>query len=243
MEKENLNKAIHVANISSIIIVLTAVVAIIISGFMLAFPRVENINKLTLDYVVEQDSILFQANDSTTVMGLINPEQINRINNNNNLLFKKIDSLIVNYQERHNNVLISNKKQSDFVSFAAVIFAFIVSVAGFFGFKSINEMKKTAIESAEQEARIVSTDQSKITSETIARKTASDITNNYIDKYLLREIQHTAKDTVKEMLSKYDERVTTLENKSKIDSSEEEETEDLMSDKKENNNPFKDEQL
>lgn len=212
MENEQLNKVVHFANISSILIVVVAVIVIILSAFALVFPKYENIEKLKLDYVIKQDSIKFNLNDSTSVYAKINPSQINKLNKNNLLLFKKVDSLVTNYEKRHNDVLSSSKKQNDFISFAATIFAFIVTIAGFFGFKSINEMKKAAIESAEQEARKVSTEQSKITSEMVAKKTASDITDNYIDKFLSKEVQATSRDTANEILSAFDQRLTTLEN-------------------------------
>ena len=170
MENENLKKYIHWANISSLLIVSLAVVFIIIAAIWFFWIPDKSI-KQTLEVKYSVDSLI--KSDST----------IKNLKLSNQLVYNKIDSLLQNQQKRESEILESSKNQADFVSFASAIFALIFSIAGFFGFKSINEIKKDALDSA--------------------IKKAKEVTDNYVRDYASQQLGRITEDAVSNIISTY----------------------------------------
>lgn len=151
MSKENLDKVVHLANIASVVVVAISVIAILSAIFFFFYPKKETeiINvKVHYTYsIVNSKSI----KDSIGIK-----YNVSEINKNNKEVYRNINKRIEDFENKHKDNIQASKNQTDFVSYASAIFALIVAIAGFFGFKSINDMKKAAVESAIKKSQEVS---------------------------------------------------------------------------------------
>lgn len=174
MNKENLEKLVYRANLISIGIVSISVIAIFLYAVLFFYPTKVNEIVIKIDYpiAIDSTSIVNKINTnaslkyensqkidslknlkSYTLNLNIETKDLNNINKNNELIYKKIDSMLVNFQSNQKVILEEKKEREGFISFTSGILAIIIALSGFFGFKSINEMKLKAIESAEEEAK------------------------------------------------------------------------------------------
>lgn len=174
MNKDNLEKLVYRANLFSIGIVSISVIAIVLYAVLFFYPTSKNEVIIKIDYplLIDSTSIIDKVNTNVSAkfeksgnsdslkkqnsysLNLnLETKDLNKINQNNELIYKSIDSMLVNFQRNQSIILAEKKERESFISFTSGILAIIIAISGFFGFKSINEMKKAAIDSAEEQAK------------------------------------------------------------------------------------------
>jgi predicted PurR-regulated permease PerM len=192
MKKEKLDQVVHLANLASVIVVSISVIAIISAGVFFFYPKDETAINVKVNYTISIDTT--NVKDGKLILKA-NSEKINQLKENNKLVYKNINKLIEDFEKKHKNNIQSSKNQTDFTSYASAIFALIVSIAGFFGFKSINEMKLAAIEAAIEESNKVSENSMKNFMENelkeVTKKAVADVSMTFIEplESKLNEIQ------------------------------------------------------
>lgn len=223
MNKENLEKLVYRANLISIGIVSISVIAIFLYAVLFFYPTKVNEIVIKIDYPIAIDSTSIvnkintnaslkfensQKNDSLknlksyTLNLNIETKDLNNINKNNELIYKKIDSMLVNFQRNQKVILEEKKEREGFISFTSGILAIIIALSGFFGFKSINEMKNAAIESSREQAKIES----------------RNISDSFVKEFIKTDLDRITKNALTEVVSKYinplEDRVGSLESDS-----------------------------
>lgn len=182
MKKEKLDQVVHWANLASVIVVSISVIAIISAGVFFFYPKDETAINVKVNYTISIDTT--NVKDGKLILKA-NSEKINQLKENNKLVYKNINKLIEDFEKKHKDNIQSSKNQTDFTSYASAIFALIVSIAGFFGFKSINEMKLAAIEAAIEESNKVSENSMKNFMENelteVTKKAVADVSMTFID--------------------------------------------------------------
>ncbi len=192
MKKEKLDQVVHWANLASVIVVSISVIAIISAGVFFFYPKDETGINVKVNYTISIDTT--NVKDGKLILKA-NSEKINQLKENNKLVYKNINKLIEDFEKKHKDNIQSSKNQTDFTSYASAIFALIVSIAGFFGFKSINEMKLAAIEAAIEESNKVSENSMKNFMENelkeVTKKAVADVSMTFIEplESKLNEIQ------------------------------------------------------
>ncbi|EMY3583314.1 hypothetical protein AAIP78_000560 [Flavobacterium psychrophilum] len=192
MKKEKLDQVVHWANLASVIVVSISVIAIISAGVFFFYPKDETAINVKVNYTISIDTT--NVKDSKLILKA-NSEKLNQLKENNKLVYKNINKLIEDFEKKHKDNIQSSKNQTDFTSYASAIFALIVSIAGFFGFKSINEMKLAAIEAAIEESNKVSENSMKNFMENelkeVTKKAVADVSMTFIEplESKLNEIQ------------------------------------------------------
>ncbi|WP_396601649.1 hypothetical protein [Algibacter sp. R77976] len=201
MENERLNKVVHFTNIVSVLVVFSCVIAILTLGYNL-MPKTAEINKneVNLIYSLKIDSTY--ARDSIKKPLLDFKETTTK---NNEKIYKEVNKLITDFEERNKELLRQKQEQSNFVSLSSALLGILLAIAGFFGFKSIKEMKKDALETAtetsEKTAEVVAKDTAKITAEITAEEVAkSEMREKYTN--IKDEIRDTVLAEVKVFVDK-----------------------------------------
>lgn len=148
MEKSGLKGIILATNIVALFIMLVSILILFYAICRLVDPPVKSdnvtIQKVEFVYKIDIDTTkIKKLKDSTSL------EYLRFVTKNNDKILESINKVIQNQEKRVDEIIERNKIQSDFVTYASAIFALILSIAGFFGFKSVNEMKKESIERAE----------------------------------------------------------------------------------------------
>ena len=148
MKKEKLDQIVHLANIASVFVVSISVIAIIYAAIFFFCPKNETEISVKVNYTLSVDTIKTKSKENLV--------RIKELDKNNKIVYQNINKLIEDFEKKQKNNIQTSKSQSDFTSYASAIFALIVSITGFFGFKSINDMKIAAIEAATEESKRVS---------------------------------------------------------------------------------------
>lgn len=148
MKKSGLNGIILATNIAALVIMLASIFILFHAIYRLVDPPVKSdkvtIQKVELAYRIDIDTTkIKELKDSTSL------EYLRFVTRNNDKILESMNKVIQNQEKRVDEIIERNKIQSDFVTYASAIFALILSIAGFFGFKSINEIKKESIERSE----------------------------------------------------------------------------------------------
>ena len=144
MKKSGLNGIILATNIAALVIMLASIFILFHAIYRLVDPPVKSdkvtIQKVELAYRIDIDTTkIKELKDSTSL------EYLRFVTKNNDEILQSMNKVIQNQEKRVDEIIERNKIQSDFVTYASAIFALILSIAGFFGFKSVNEMKKNQL--------------------------------------------------------------------------------------------------
>ena len=198
MKKEKLDQVVHWANLASVIVVSISVIAIISAGVFFFYPKDETAINVKVNYTISIDTT--NVKDGKLILKA-NSEKINQLKENNKLVYKNINKLIEDFEKKHKDNIQSSKNQTDFTSYASAIFALIVSIAGFFGFKSINEMKLAAIEAAIEESKRVS------------KEISEASFNNFIENEVTEVSRRIANDTTILNLANFQSDLEELRNR------------------------------
>jgi predicted PurR-regulated permease PerM len=182
MKKEKLDQVVHWANLASIIVVSVSVIAVIAAAIVFFYPSNKSEISVKLNYTISIDTTNVK---NKAIILKSNSKKLNELTDNNKIVYKNINKLIEDFEKKQKSSIQSSKNQTDFISYASAIFALIVSIAGFFGFKSINEMKLAAIEAAIEESNKVSENSMKNFMENelteVTKKAVADVSMTFID--------------------------------------------------------------
>lgn len=192
MEKSGLKGIILATNIVALFIMLVSMMILFFAIYRLVDPPIKSdkitIQKVEFVYKIDIDTTkIKELKDSTSL------EYLRFVTKNNDKILENMNKVIQNQEKRVDEIIERNKIQSDFITYASAIFALILSIAGFFGFKSINEMKKEAIERAEKIAIEEAQSQFNKMNEKNDKKISNQITA--ITKKLIEENNSSKSDT------------------------------------------------
>jgi hypothetical protein len=197
MKKNLLKKSVFFADISSIVLVIFSAGLIIYGAINFIVPRGNNeiILKITPPNII--DSIQVRKEIDAKISTIINKnssdtskikkslsfeikfnsKDVTDLQKENQIFYKKIDTLLVQFQKKQELILKEREDRESYISFTTALMSVIIALAGFFGFKSINDMKLKAIEIAEKEANTFL-----ITKESEIEKLYSDKISKAVDK-------------------------------------------------------------
>ncbi|MFC4163862.1 hypothetical protein ACFOWU_09365 [Epilithonimonas zeae] len=167
--KTKLDWLIIGANWAAILIVTIATGALIWVVSSLIRKEPENIapKEIVVKYEISVDTSLIKNDkDSATI------KSIKNLDENNKKILSEINSSVDAQYKRMESILSVQEDRSKLFSYGAGFLAILVAIATFFGFKSINEMKKGTIDTAEYEARKIAEEEAKKVAEEIAKEVA-----------------------------------------------------------------------
>lgn len=167
------------------------------------------------------------------------------VNELNKIEIKKIDSLLTEIKKTSNNIelnqlqLIDNKENDSFFNkFYTAVAAIILSIAGFFGFKSISEVKLKAIEVAKDETKKVVNEEFDKTFDEKYRKAVNDEATAAMITFLKDPIEKLGSE-IREQLKDLESRISILEGKRGENTSSSERITDIDDNNIESENIFK----
>ncbi|WP_053970238.1 hypothetical protein [Mangrovimonas sp. ST2L15] len=191
MDNKQLNNVVFITNIASIVVVVSCVIAILFLGCNLISSEEQSQNhevkviyKMEIDSTFTKESLqksLFQFKE--------NAEK------NNEKIYGEINELITHFEEDNRELLRQKQEQSNFVSLSSAILGILLAIAGFFGFKSIKEMKKDSLDTAAETAEKTAEKVAVVTAKETAKNTAEEVA-----KTEMREKYFNIKDDVLETL-------------------------------------------
>lgn len=115
------------------------------------------------------------------------------IEENNKKLLEEINSSVKSQHERMESILSVQEDRSNLFTYGAGFLSILVALATFFGFKSINEMKKSTVETAEIEAKKVAEVEAKAEVQQNLEEIKKDIRNQinfeFKEKFENKELQ------------------------------------------------------
>lgn len=181
-------------------VVAFAVIGLIAIIFNLLSKDEENNapKQILVRYEISVDKVsLKNAKDSTTLT------IIERLDENNKKILNEINSSVDAQYKRMESILSVQEDRSRLFSYGAGFLAILVAIATFFGFKSINEMKKSTIEAAEYEAKKVAEEEAKKVATATAKEVAeleAKTTSTKISKEEISKQMSTIKEDLENAL-------------------------------------------
>lgn len=181
----SMDRLIYWANFTAIIIVgLSTLMLLFVIGKAISSNSDNQAPKqIDINYTLKVDSTQLKAyRDSSSY-------QFDKlIQQNNKKVIEEVDNSIKQQYQRMESILSVQEDKNKLFTYGAGFLAILVALATFFGFKSINEMKKSTIEAAEYEAKKIA--------EEVAKKIAEDKTKEEIQARY-EAIENTIIDKVK----------------------------------------------
>ncbi|MDR2235317.1 MAG: hypothetical protein LBE92_04260 [Chryseobacterium sp.] len=165
--KSNLESIVNGTNWVALGVVAFAVIGLVAIIFNLLSKEEENNapKKIIIKYEINVDKInLKNVKDSTTL------KMIKSLDENNKKVLNEINSSVNAQYTRMESILSVQEDRSKLFSYGAGFLAILVAIATFFGFKSINEMKKSTIEAAEYEAKKIAEEEAKKVAQQVAEE-------------------------------------------------------------------------
>lgn len=175
--KTKLECLINGADWAAIVVVTIATIALIFVVSSLVGKQPENHapKEIIIKYEIVMDSIsLKKDKDSASLKTLKNLDE------NNKKILNEIAFSVDAQYKRMESILLVQEDRSKLFSYGGGFLAILVAIATFFGFKSINEMKKSTIEAAEYEARKIAEEKAK----EVAQRVAEEKTKEELAKKL-----------------------------------------------------------
>jgi len=165
--KKNLESIVNGTNWVALCVVFVAVVGLIFVIFNLLSKTEKNNapTEILIKYEISVDKVsLKNAKDSTTL------RVVQSLDENNKKILNEINSSVDAQYKRMESILSVQEDRSRLFSYGAGFLAILVAIATFFGFKSINEMKKSTIEAAEYEAKKIAEEKAKEVAQSVAEE-------------------------------------------------------------------------
>lgn len=172
--KNNLESIVNGTNWVALGVVAFAVIGLVSIIFNLLGKEEANNapKKIIIKYEISVDKVtLKNAKDSTTLT------VVKSLDENNKKVLNEINSSVNAQYARMESILSVQEDRSKLFSYGAGFLAILVAIATFFGFKSINEMKKSTIDAAEYEAQKIAEEKA----EEISNKVSKEEINRQMD--------------------------------------------------------------
>lgn len=184
-EDISLSKLIDGANWVAVIVVGLATAMLLFVTAKAIWSNSENSapKQINIQYTLQVDSAELKAyQDSTNIIY----EQLIRANNRK--VIEEVNNSVKQQYLRMESILTVQEDKSKLFTYGAGFLTILVALATFFGFKSINEMKKGTINSAEYESKKIAEETAKKVSEEISKVVAEERTKKEIqERYLALE--------------------------------------------------------
>lgn len=197
--KSTLDWLIHGANWTAIVVVGFATIALISIVYKLI--NIEPSNTAPKEIIVKYEIVL----DTIGLKKVKDPnilKTVSNIDENNKKILAEINASVDAQYKRMESILEVQEDRSKMFSYGAGFLAILVAIATFFGFKSINEMKKGTIDAAEYEAQKIAEAKAKEVAEKVAEdKTKEELANKL--ELIKTELQTSL---ISDFQSKLDER-------------------------------------
>lgn len=150
--KSKLDWLINGANWTAIVVVGFATIALISVVYKLINMESSNTapKEIIVKYEIVVDTIALKKVKDPTIL-----KTVSNIDENNKKILTEINNSVDAQYKRMESILEVQEDRSKMFSYGAGFLAILVAIATFFGFKSINEMKKGTIDAAEYEAQKV----------------------------------------------------------------------------------------
>lgn len=145
--------------------------------------RTQTDNVFKIEYTLQIDPIQLKR-----LKGQDAIEYLKFIEQNNLRIAEQFDKKINDQYGRVQKLIELKEEQNLYNTYGAGVIAIILAIGSFFGFKSINQMHKDTIETAEIEAKKVAETEAKKVAETEAKKVAKEKAKQFISEKLT-EIQ------------------------------------------------------
>lgn len=210
-KKSKLDNHIWAAHWSALAVILGSIILLfILISKMFLTNLVENNSPSEVQIKYElsgKENKLESMNDS------LNLEYQKIIHQNNLKVVDEVNKSIKTQYDRIQTIIDSKEEQNIYSTYGAGIIALILGVAGFFGFKSINEMKKDAIETAEIEAKEVAGIAAKKELQDkylgIKNEVIKEIEATFIDRFKQKELV-VSDEFVRAVNEQFDEKIKIL---------------------------------
>lgn len=164
-------------------------ISVIVIVFLLLKKPVEsskNENVFKIEYSIQIDTLqLEKLNNKETI------EYLKFIEQNNLKIAEDFSQQINDQYERMQKLAELREEQNLYNTYGAGIIAIILAIGSFFGFKSINQMHKDTVDTAESEAKVVA--------DRIAKNVANEVAKNEI-KIQIENIKGEVENTLKDLL-------------------------------------------
>lgn len=167
--KSKLDWLINGANWTAIVVVGFATIALINVVYKLI--NIEPSNTAPKEVLVKYEIVV----DTVALKKVKDPiilKAVSNIDENNKKILAEINASVDAQYKRMESILEVQEDRSKMFSYGAGFLAILVAIATFFGFKSINEMKKGTIDAAEYEAQKIA----EVKAKEVAQKVAEDKT-------------------------------------------------------------------
>lgn len=115
-------------------------------------------------FLVTITVIVNKKPNPTTTLNLelsykLNPDSLiinnSQFDERNKLLFDEINKTLTSYDAKIKSIIATEEDKNKWFTYVTGFLSILIAFATFFGFKSVFEMKKEAIETAEREAKII----------------------------------------------------------------------------------------
>lgn len=169
--RTKLDSHISAANWAGLVIILTSVILliIVIGNLLCISPKDNTTKEIKISY-----KLIKSGNGAKNLMDSTSLEYLKLIEQNNKRIVEEVNQSVKTQYDRMQSIIDSKEEQNIYNNYGAGIIALILAVAGFFGFKSINEMKKDAIEKAENEAKNIAEETAKNISTRVSEEVAKN---------------------------------------------------------------------
>lgn len=175
----SLDWLIQGTNWGALFIMVTAMLLLLLIMAKIFLKDTENNapKKLIIKYELKIDTIPSKSKTKS-----ISIESIKQIDENNKLILEEINKSVQAQYTRMESILTVQEDKSKLFTYGAGFLTILVALATFFGFKSIYEMKKGTMESAEYEARKIAED--------VAKKIAKDVSEEKTKEEILNRFEN-----------------------------------------------------
>jgi hypothetical protein len=152
----------------------------------------------SINFILEEKKIAVK--DSTIIAA--NKEFINHFNN----VKDSLNAEILNLRELKKDIEDANSKNSDLFKLVLALIGAVFVIVGFFGFKSIQELRESALKNAVSEAQRTAETKAKEIAELESKKIAGDKAEEVADKVAKKvAIEEAEKETQKYLQEKFPE--------------------------------------
>lgn len=199
MENKYLNKLQAVTEYASLGVVLTAVITVIILSFwVFSAPSPPGLQKHEYKIAIHLDST-FKSAQNDSLLVLVQTE----LNGLSIKTSNDVNTLMENQRQNHEAFMEAENRQNKFITYASALIAIVAALGGFFGFKSITDIKQSITEKAE------------LTAQQMAREVSERILEKSIKTQIESIAQANYEKEFLRLIESYEERLNDL--KSKLD--------------------------
>jgi len=196
----NLDSVMQGANWGALIVMVIAVILLLFVVAKMFWKESENNapSEIIVKYELKLDTISVNKKAIS-----ISTESVKQIDHNNKVMLDEINNSVQAQYSRMESILQVQEDRNKLFTYGAGLLAILVAIATFFGFKSINEMKRSTIDAAEYEAKKVA--------EKVAEKVARDVAVEKTKEEIVKRLDNIKNDLRNELFVSFKKEITRKE--------------------------------